>query len=156
MSHHQLVSSQLCVDLLTSEDKKIAMLTPVIIKSMGCAGRPQKHIDPSYLCEATANNRQIKLTELACTLGVHRVTLYHQMKQHGVIWQYSALSNQDLDNLTKIFKAQKPNSGLRYLIGFLHAHGFRVQRRCVVYSLRQVDALGTRLRDRKAIKRKQY
>jgi hypothetical protein len=78
------------------------------------------------------------------------------MKQHGVVRQYSALSNQDLDNLVKIFKAQKPNSGLRYLIGFLRAHGFRVQRRRVMYSLRWVDALGSRLRDRKAIKRKEY
>jgi hypothetical protein len=109
-----------------------------------------------YLREATASHRQIKLTQLAQTLGVHRNTLYHHMKQHGVVRQYSALSNQDLDNLVKIFKRRKPDSGLCYVIGFLRAHGFRVQRRRVVSSVKRVDGLGSRLRERKVIKRKKY
>jgi hypothetical protein len=62
---------QLHVDVLTSEDKKIAMPRPVTVESTGRPGRPRKHIDPTYLREATANNHQIKLTELVRMLGVN-------------------------------------------------------------------------------------
>ncbi|KAJ7580401.1 hypothetical protein C8J56DRAFT_720651, partial [Mycena floridula] len=66
--------------------------------------------------------------EIADLLGVHRNTLSKYMKRHGVS-QYSGLSNADLDILTKTFKARKPESGMRYLIGFLRQHGHKVQRR---------------------------
>ena len=123
---------------------------------MGGAGRPRKCIDLAYLQEATANHRQIKLRELAQILGVHHNTLHNHMKMHGVMQQYSALSNQDLDNLVQVFKRRQPDSGFRYLTGFLRAHGYRVQRHRVLHSLRRVDGLGNCLRERKAIKRKIY
>ncbi|KAJ7599742.1 hypothetical protein C8J56DRAFT_761648, partial [Mycena floridula] len=57
--------------------------------------------------------------ELANILGVHRNTLFKYMKRNGVPMQYSNMSNADLDILTKTFKTRKPESGMRYLIGFL-------------------------------------
>ncbi|KAJ6568793.1 hypothetical protein B0H19DRAFT_872168, partial [Mycena capillaripes] len=50
----------------------------------------------------------------------------------------------------------KPESGLRYLLGFLRTRGIRIQRRRAMYSLRRVDSLGRVLRGRKIIMRKVY
>ena len=102
----------------------------------GKAGRPKKVINLEFLRTATAGDRQIRISELAKAIGVHRNTLSLYMKQHGVMRQYSNLSNKDLNILVKTFKSQKPESGLRYLIGFLWQHGLQVQRRRVVGSLK--------------------
>ncbi|KAJ8580248.1 hypothetical protein M405DRAFT_710069, partial [Rhizopogon salebrosus TDB-379] len=67
--------------------------------------------------------------ELADTLGVHRNTLRLYMKRHGVERKYSELSNADLDMLVNEFKKKRPDSGIRYIIGFLRRHGARVQHR---------------------------
>ncbi|KAJ6462901.1 hypothetical protein C8R45DRAFT_762956, partial [Mycena sanguinolenta] len=67
--------------------------------------------------------------ELADLLKCHRTTLYRRMKKHGLSRQYAALSNNDLDALVRGFKRDRPESGLRYLMGFLRMHGIRVQRR---------------------------
>ncbi|KAJ6479428.1 hypothetical protein C8R47DRAFT_950817, partial [Mycena vitilis] len=67
--------------------------------------------------------------ELADIFGVHRVTLYRYMKKRGVSREYSTLSNQELDALVKGFKRDRPESGLRYLIGFIRTRGLRVQKR---------------------------
>jgi hypothetical protein len=91
-------------------------------------------------------HRQIKLTELADALKVHRATLLLYMRRNNVLRAYSNLSNADLDVLVKTFKIRKPESGMRYLIGFLRHHGLRVQRRRVMWSLRRVDKLGQTLR----------
>jgi hypothetical protein len=78
------------------------------------------------------------------------------MKRHNVFRAYANLSNGDLDVLVNTFKARKPESGIRYLIGFLRHHGLRVQRRRVMWSLRRVDKLGQTLREKKVILRRKY
>ncbi|KZT19150.1 hypothetical protein NEOLEDRAFT_1023508, partial [Neolentinus lepideus HHB14362 ss-1] len=65
--------------------------------------------------------------ELASTLHMHRNILRKYLKAYGLERRFDELSNSDLDNLVKVFKATKPNSGLCYLIGFLRSHGIRVQ-----------------------------
>ncbi|KZP06934.1 hypothetical protein FIBSPDRAFT_689740, partial [Athelia psychrophila] len=65
--------------------------------------------------------------ELADIMKVHRNTLHLYMKRHGVLRQYSKLSNADLDKLVKTFKITRPESGMRYIIGFLCYHGYRIQ-----------------------------
>ncbi|KAG1830108.1 hypothetical protein EV424DRAFT_1283232, partial [Suillus variegatus] len=67
--------------------------------------------------------------ELAKTLGVHRNTLQRYMKHHGVERKYSDLTNTDLDLLIKEFKKKRPDSGIRYIVGYLRRHGLRVQHR---------------------------
>ncbi|KAG2109138.1 hypothetical protein DEU56DRAFT_693799, partial [Suillus clintonianus] len=67
--------------------------------------------------------------ELAEMLGVHRNTLRLYMKHHGVERKYSELTNTDLDLLVTEFKKNKPDSGIRYIVGFLRRHGLRVQYR---------------------------
>ncbi|KAJ7722828.1 hypothetical protein B0H16DRAFT_1277599, partial [Mycena metata] len=66
---------------------------------------------------------------LAKTLGVSRPTLIRHLKAHGVYSKFTALSKTELDALVKSFRAAKPDSGVRYLIGFLRRHGLRVQKR---------------------------
>ncbi|KAG1824580.1 uncharacterized protein BJ212DRAFT_1261242, partial [Suillus subaureus] len=53
----------------------------------------------------------------------HRNTLQCHMKCYGVERKYSNLTNVDLDCLVTEFKKEQPDSGIRYMIGFLHRHG---------------------------------
>ena len=119
-------------------------------------GRPRKVIDLAYLKEATSASRQIKLTELARTLGVHRNTLRLSMTKYGIKRAYSTMSNAELDQHIIHFKAKCPDSGLRYTMGHLRAHGHRVQFRRVLQSLRRVDRIGQVLRDRQVKRWRKY
>lgn len=103
-----------------------------------------------------SSKRHITIATLARTLGIHRHTLSKQMKLHGLSKRFDDLSDEELDGLTRSFKAKKPNSGLRYLIGHLRTKGVRVQKRRVMWSLRRVDGLGQVLRRRVAIRRRKY
>ncbi|KAI9455982.1 hypothetical protein HD554DRAFT_2030658, partial [Boletus coccyginus] len=67
--------------------------------------------------------------ELADILGVHRNTLRTYMKHHGVGRKYTCLSDADLDELVAQFKKKRPESGVRYLMGFLRQQGVCVQYR---------------------------
>ncbi|KAJ7812661.1 hypothetical protein B0H14DRAFT_2300809, partial [Mycena olivaceomarginata] len=66
---------------------------------------------------------------LACAMGISRPTLIKFMKQNNIHNNFSNLSKAELDQLVKSFRKAKPNSGLRYLRGFLRRHGLRVQKR---------------------------
>ncbi|KAJ7508215.1 hypothetical protein B0H11DRAFT_1629187, partial [Mycena galericulata] len=67
--------------------------------------------------------------KLAKILGVSRHTLIVRMKENNVYSKFSTLSRDSLDTFVKKFRAEKPDSGIRYLIGFLRTQGHRVQRR---------------------------
>ncbi|KAG1725812.1 uncharacterized protein EDB91DRAFT_1039512, partial [Suillus paluster] len=47
------------------------------------------------------------------------------------------------------YKERKPESGFRYLVGFLRYQSIRVQQRRVWRSLHKVDRLGQRLREQR-------
>jgi hypothetical protein len=103
-----------------------------------------------------AAGRRITFKKLAELAGVHRHTLRYYLKKHGVYKRFCSISDEDLDILVKTFKAQKPASGLSYMIGFLRSHGLRVQKRRVRLALRRVDGLGQLLRNHEAIDRQKY
>ncbi|KAF8217045.1 hypothetical protein K438DRAFT_1426012, partial [Mycena galopus ATCC 62051] len=94
----------------------------------GRAGRPRKVVDPVWLADAVSSHRKLTLQAIADGLEMHRNTLRNYLKYYGVYDRYLKISSHDLDILTKIFKAGKPNSGLRYLISFLRTHGVKVQK----------------------------
>lgn len=129
---------------------------PVATLHTGRPGRPRKIINLNYLKEAVSSSRQIKFTELADVLGVHRNTLRLCMKRHGIERKYTQISNVDLDNLIAQFKNRRPDSGIRYIVGFLRRRGLRVQHRRVVHALHRVDRLGQVLRDRQVKRRRKY
>jgi hypothetical protein len=141
---------------LNSEDVQILLPDPVTIIRTGKPGRPRKAIDLDFLREASSTHHNLKLTELAKLLGIHRNVLRLYMKRHGILREYSAISDADLDDLVRTFKIQKPESGLRYIVSFLRNHGLRVQRSRVRSSLNRVDGLGRVLRNRRAIRRRTY
>ncbi|KAK7027069.1 hypothetical protein R3P38DRAFT_2527204 [Favolaschia claudopus] len=119
-------------------------------------GRPAKHIDPDYLKDATAPSRNIKLNDLAAALKVHRHTLRKRMRELGLKKGFDDIGDQDLDAITRKYKAKKPTSGLRYLRGHFRRHGLRIQRERARHSLKRVDALGQALRSHLAINRRRY
>lgn len=75
---------------------------------------------------------------------------------YGVYNRFSDISDHDLDLVIRHFKAHKPSSGLRYVIGFLKRHGLRVQKRRVRMSMGRIDGLGQALRNHAAINRRKY
>lgn len=103
-----------------------------------------------------APQRNISVSKLARTLKMDRHTLSYYMKLYGVQRKFADLSNMDLDRLVRTFKTDKPESGIRYLVGFLRKHGLRVQKRRVHQSIRRVDGLGSTLRQRAAIRHRKY
>ncbi|KAJ6601896.1 hypothetical protein DFH09DRAFT_900134, partial [Mycena vulgaris] len=83
-------------------------------------------------------------------------TLWRFMKKHRLSREYTTLSNHDLDHLIKAFRRDKPESGLRYLVGFPRTRGIKIQKRRVMYSLRLLNNLGRVLHRRKIIKPRVY
>ena len=77
-------------------------------------------------------------------MKVHQNTLKLYMKRHNVEHQYSALSNANLDILTKRWQEERPESGIRYLVGFLHRHRLQIQ-------MWRVDNVGQALQQRQLI-----
>lgn len=122
----------------------------------GKRGRPRKHIDPSLLHEAMSAKRNISVAKLARILGVSRPTLILHLQQNGVGYKFSQLSNADLDILVKLYRDSKPESGLRYLTGFLRRHGLRVQKRRIWASVHRIDGLGRKMRQRTTVQRRDY
>ncbi|KAJ3723248.1 hypothetical protein C8R42DRAFT_665702, partial [Lentinula raphanica] len=87
--------------------------------------------------------------------GHWKRTTYFYNSSCKADWSTSTHDEQ-LDTITRLFKASKVNSGLRYLRGFLNMHGVRVQRRRVIESLQRVDRLGRVIRHRRLIERQPY
>lgn len=60
--------------------------------------------------------------------------------------RYSRMSNEQLEILVRHFRVERPDSGMRYVIGRLRSHGIRIQKERVRLTLVRVDALGQALR----------
>ncbi|KAK6983899.1 hypothetical protein R3P38DRAFT_3333454 [Favolaschia claudopus] len=118
--------------------------------------RQESHVHFASPVTAMASHRRISVAALARAMGVSRPTLIDQMKKHGVHNDFTQLSKADLDKLVRSFRKAKPDSGIRYLIGFLRCHGVRVQKRRVFSSVRRVDGIGRILRQRRIIERGKY
>lgn len=152
-----LFSKTLLTAPYSRETSNVEIPQPVIIERTGKRGQPRKRINVEFLREAMNPTRRITLTALAKAIGVHRHTLRAYLKLHNVDRKFSQLSDQDLDILVKTFRSEKPESGIRYLIGFLRRHGLRVQRKRVISSVARVDRLGRTLRRRRTkAPRRQY
>jgi hypothetical protein len=78
------------------------------------------------------------------------------MGELGLEKRFDELDDDELDDITREYKAKKPTSGLRYLRGYYRRCGLRVQKERARYSLKRVDALGQALRTHLAIKRRRY
>jgi hypothetical protein len=138
------------------DNAKTARFNPVQTEKRRGRGRPRKVINHAWLEDATSPQRKITLTRLAKALGVHRHTLRNYLKLYKVYEHFTHISDAELDLMIRIYKNDKPDSGLRYVVGFLKTHGVRVQRCRVKKSIRRVDGLGDVLRRCKKIERRRY
>ena len=143
---------------MNSESSNVNYPNPVSTHHSGRHGRPCKIVNLDFLQDALNPKRRIALETLANKLGMHRNTLRYKLKALGVDTKFSSLPDKDLDILVKVFQEQRPDSGLRYLTGFLRKHGLRVQKRRVHAAVNRVNRLGQELRRRTRIKtvRKSY
>lgn len=134
------------------------MPEPVTVEHTARVGRPRKHINAKFLQEAMDSKRNISISKLAKVVGVHRNTLRYYLKLHNVDTGFSRISDQNLDLLIKTFQHTKPDSGIRYLVGFLRHHGLKVQKERIRASIGRVDRLGQKIRHRRTAKaqRKRY
>lgn len=146
------------MSFLYSANSRYAKVNPISMETTPhqTHGRPRKVIDSDWLEDALSPRRKITFKRLAVALGMHRNTLQRHLKKHNVHQRFSAIRNADLDILVKTFKIHKPDSGLRYLVGFLRSHSVRVPRHRMRSSMHRVDVVGQMLRRRKVIQRRKY
>ena len=79
------------------------------------------------------------------------------MKLYKITRQpFSTMSNLQLDSMIKTFKDSHPDTGIRYIRGFLLQQGIRVQRSRIVASLGRVDDVAKVVVRNKTIKRREY
>lgn len=122
---------------------------PVVIKHTGKRGRPRKDIDPKFLQQAMDPRISMSQSALAQALHMDHGTLSYILKQHHINTKFSQISDAELDEHVKEFKKERPNSGIRYLIGTLRDNGLKIQRHRVYQSMQRVDQIGLYLRQRK-------
>ena len=108
-------------------DKDIHFLQPVMEVHTGFRGHPKKVVDVNFLKEVMSVSQQITCSELACSLGIHWNTLQLFMHDHGIQHKYSDITDTNLDSFVKEFKRRWPESGIRYIVGFLRKNGIHVQ-----------------------------
>lgn len=123
----------------------------------GGRGRPQKVISEEFLKEAFRPGRNITVPQLAASINVHKSTIKRYMRLYNIVRPpFSDISNKSLDILVKDYKEAHPNTGIRYLRGYLSQHGMRVPRRRIVDSLSRVDDVAKVILQHKVIKRREY
>jgi hypothetical protein len=128
------------------------MPKPVTVEHNARRGRPRKQINLEFLQDVMDSKRNISISKLAKAVGVHRNTLRYYLKFHDVDTKFSSISDKNLDLLIKTFQHTKPDSGIRYLVGFLRRHGLKVQRERVRASIKRVDRLGQTIRHHQTAK----
>ncbi|KAE9390578.1 hypothetical protein BT96DRAFT_763763, partial [Gymnopus androsaceus JB14] len=67
--------------------------------------------------------------QLAHQLGVHPQTVKARLRQNNIDYQFSTISDHELDILVRQFRQKKPDAGVQYLTGFLCSRGLWLQRR---------------------------
>ena len=120
-------------------------------------GRPRGVISEAFLREAFRPGRNIGIPRLASSLGIHKSTVKRYMRQYNIERQpFSPISDASLNTTIKDYKAAHPNTGIRYIRGYLAQQGMRVQRERIVASLSRVDSIAKVILQSKVIKRRNY
>lgn len=80
-----------------SKSSHVNYVNPIHIKRNGKCGHPWKDIDPTFLQMAFDPSRHIKLRQLARQLKIHPQTLKARLQQNGIDYQFSTISDNELD-----------------------------------------------------------
>jgi hypothetical protein len=139
------------------EKLMVSKVEAITISRSGAQGRPRKTISKAYLQEAFRPGRNISAAKLAKTLGVHRRTVGNYLKMYGIHRPgYLPISNDELDDIVRAYKERHPNTGIRYLRGFLLQKKLRIQRDRLLQSITRVDGVNKQLRKNTTIQRREY
>jgi hypothetical protein len=122
----------------------------------GRRGRPRKVPSSAFLANSMSAEMGVRVGQLADTIGIHRNTLRNYLKDFQIDFQYSKISDLDLDTLIRDIRTTYPDYGIRYLTGTLRARGYRIQKRRIIASLHRVDVVGITLRTQGRIRRRKY
>ena len=116
-------------------------------------------ISKEWLTEATNTSQKLTNVQLVAITGLYHKTIANYWKLYGLPScreSFTPLLDEELEQLVQEFKRERPESGLRYLQGFLSGKGLKIQRDRVQHCLQRVDALGQVLRRRSQIQRVPY
>lgn len=120
-------------------------------------GRPRKVISEAFLREVFRPGRNISIAQLARSLNISKSTIKRYMEQYNIQRQpFSSISDASLDTIIKDHKVTHPNTGIRYIRGYLAQQGIRVQRERIIDSLSRVDSVAKVILQSKVIKRREY
>lgn len=123
------------------------------VRKCGC---PLKMLSEQWLREGLSSHRRLTHVQLASASGVHRNTIRKYQQLYNIQPRFSVMVNDRLDECIKAFKTERPESGLRYLIGFLQSKGIRVQRERLHLALARIGSVGQALRRHSEIDRRPY
>ncbi|KAF4597019.1 hypothetical protein EYR40_007469 [Pleurotus pulmonarius] len=104
-----------------TDTSNIRYINPTTVEHTGKRGRPRKVIDPNFMVEATRPSRNLTLTTLAKSLGVHRNTVQSYLKEYGISRKFSDVPDGDLDTLITGLRASTNNRAETVLEMFLDA-----------------------------------
>jgi hypothetical protein len=121
---------------------------PITVEKKDTPGRPRKVVNADLLKEAMNPTRQVSQALLAKKLGIHRNTLREILKENSINTSFSDISDDDLDEIVRLYRDSHPNSGFGYLRGHVKSRGLRVQRWRLRKSIQRVDRLGQTLKRR--------
>jgi len=123
----------------------------------GRPGRPRKVLSKPILQEMFRPGRNIKVSQAARALNIHRHTIENYLRSYQIRRQeYSRISDEELDTLVEEFKRKRPMTGLGYLRGHLLQQGWRIQRDRLLASISRVDGIQKILRKNSVLKRRKY
>jgi hypothetical protein len=139
------------------EYSKVSKLKVVTIQRSGKRGRPRKVISEAFLKEAFRPGRNISTSKLGASLPVHHNTLKSYMALYKIKRNpFSIIPDSSLDMIVREYKDLHPNTGIRYVRGFLFGKGLRVERSRIIASLARVDDIAKVVRRHRIIQRREY
>ncbi len=122
-------------------------------------GRPRYDISEDIL-QALHVGAGFRWADIARNLGVSERTLMRRRREyqmsvtdHG---NFSAITDQELDQLIREILHVTPNIGYRLIQGAIRQRGLRLQRRRILQSMQRVDPITATLRASRMIIRHQY
>ncbi|KAL0564182.1 hypothetical protein V5O48_017872 [Marasmius crinis-equi] len=143
-----------------SEDRdqsRVVYPQPVKKIQTGKKGRPRLDIDTDILKKAMDLELSLKICDVARSLSVSTNTLKLRLREAGIDYKFSEISDADLDTITREYRRIKVGSGIQYLVGHIRsAYNLRVQRHRIYESVKRVDGLGIVLNSSAPVARKPY
>ena len=112
-------------------------------RGIGAPGRPKIEIDRAWLKDVLSRSHNISLERLSQTLLISEHTIWARIWEYGFeSKRLNTVTDEDLNELLRDFKQNRPQSGRQYMIGHLRNLGYCIQRSHVEQSLWRIEGLG--------------